>query len=478
MFTLKVKGTILFLILLICVQVPSLAASNMKPSTNTQVLALSAINKTEAIQTMKDNTIGLADKNSVSAMSMTVVRDDQIVSELYHGQDVMGHNVTANSSYWINSATKPFTATAALIADEQGRLNLDADISQYLPFVYSDPYYPNAKTTMRELLAFRSGMTAFFDRPSYQDTYYSVFYGWNQSSYVDSSCSTLQYLNVTYPNSVIQFFSPTGKYYSQQIWSPDRKPGKDDTQIDWSEFSYTLAGYIIEQVANQTMQQFMDEQVFNKIGATHTKYLLSDLAVNDTMWGQPPKCNDFITYFQDRGAYGLWSSSNDIAKFLLIHMNQGIYEGQYILNSTDVALMQTMSYTAHSNNPIYKTDWGLGWLLPHTVYQDGWVGYSSPFYGYDTEMWMKTIGNHTYGYVVLSAGGAAFLTEPVRTAIEAGYFNPDNATSISTDTNTDGGHPTSNRTPIFSYFEIYLLLTACAIKLVRKYKINKKVEMN
>lgn len=67
--------------------------------------------------------------------------------------------------YAIGSITKTFTATAVMQLAEKGLIDLDADISTYMPFAirnpglnYNDPLNPIPPITVRDLLSHRSGL--------------------------------------------------------------------------------------------------------------------------------------------------------------------------------------------------------------------------------------------------------------------------------------------------------------------------------
>jgi CubicO group peptidase (beta-lactamase class C family) len=62
------------------------------------------------------------------------------------------------------SVQKVVDATAVLQLYEKGKINLDADISNYLPFEIKHPEYPDIPITMRMLLAHRSGLDAVRDQ--------------------------------------------------------------------------------------------------------------------------------------------------------------------------------------------------------------------------------------------------------------------------------------------------------------------------
>jgi CubicO group peptidase (beta-lactamase class C family) len=69
-----------------------------------------------------------------------------------------GEQPEIDTVYMIGSITKTFTATAILQLVERGLLNLNDNISDYLPFEVRNPSYPNTKITPLMLLSHMSGI--------------------------------------------------------------------------------------------------------------------------------------------------------------------------------------------------------------------------------------------------------------------------------------------------------------------------------
>jgi D-alanyl-D-alanine carboxypeptidase len=131
--------------------------------------------------------------------------------------------------YSIGSNSKQFTATAALMLAEQGKLSLDDKVARYFP----DLTRAN-EITLRQLLSMTSG---------YQDY-------WPQD-----------YLM---PNMLLPV---TGRQILDQ-WA--RKPLDFDPGTKWqySNTNYVLAGQIIEKVSGEDLYSFLRKRVFTRLGMT------------------------------------------------------------------------------------------------------------------------------------------------------------------------------------------------------------------
>src|SRR5207237_9877351 len=58
----------------------------------------------------------------------------------------------------VGSVSKTVTATAIMQLWEAGRLDLDTDVNEYLPFVLANPRFPDSPISIRQLLTTRSSI--------------------------------------------------------------------------------------------------------------------------------------------------------------------------------------------------------------------------------------------------------------------------------------------------------------------------------
>lgn len=87
------------------------------------------------------------------SMQVAVVYKDRVLWSRAFGFGVDVHRAFMNAS-----VQKFFTSTAVLRLAERGVVDLDADVSRYLPFPVRHPGYPDEPITLRMLLSHRSGM--------------------------------------------------------------------------------------------------------------------------------------------------------------------------------------------------------------------------------------------------------------------------------------------------------------------------------
>src|SRR5215213_3300407 len=97
---------------------------------------------------------------TVPGLSVAIVKDGKVVLAKGYGVRRMGDpaRVDDRTRFGIASNTKLFTATALALLVEEGKVEWDKPVIDYLPaFAMSDPYVTR-ELTVRDLLVHRSGL--------------------------------------------------------------------------------------------------------------------------------------------------------------------------------------------------------------------------------------------------------------------------------------------------------------------------------
>ena len=97
----------------------------------------------------------------VPSVSIAIARGQTVVVEKTYGRADIENDVPAGNDtiYRIASVTKQFTAAAILRLVEQSRVDLDSDLTQYVPEFHSR----GTRITMRHLLNHTSGIRNLTD---------------------------------------------------------------------------------------------------------------------------------------------------------------------------------------------------------------------------------------------------------------------------------------------------------------------------
>ena len=170
--------------------------------------------------------------------SVLVAENGKIIYKGAYGQANMEWNIpnTPDTRFRLGSITKQFTATAILQLVEQGKIKLDAKLSDYLPDYRKDT---GEKVTIHHLLTHTSGIPSYTSQPGF-------------------------FQNVSRnPYKVDEFVK---KYASGDL---EFEPG---SKFLYNNSGYFLLGAIIERVTGKPYEQVLKQNIFDPLGMKNTGY--------------------------------------------------------------------------------------------------------------------------------------------------------------------------------------------------------------
>jgi CubicO group peptidase (beta-lactamase class C family) len=171
----------------------------------------------------------------VPGVSLAVVKDGKVVLAKGYGVSDVEKSIAAteHTVYQLASVTKPFTAMAVLMLAEDGKLSLDARITDILPGLPA----AWAPVTVRHLLSHTSGIKSYTD----------VF---GEQKVPDSRVFTSEGILALVKDAPLQF-TPGEKYA-------------------YCNTGYYLLGMIIEKVSGKPYAGVLAERIFTPLGMTST----------------------------------------------------------------------------------------------------------------------------------------------------------------------------------------------------------------
>jgi CubicO group peptidase (beta-lactamase class C family) len=236
----------------------------------------------------------LFEKNGPGGVAL-VVKDGKTVYRKAFGMAnlELGVKMTPKNIFRVGSVTKQFTAAAIIQLAEQGKIDLRADITQYLKG------YPtqDQKITVENLLTHTSGVKSF---TSTKD--------WTTHKKMQDLSST----------ELINFFK------DQEM---TMIPGERE---EYSNSNYVLLGRIIEIVSGQSYQDYMDKNIFKPLNMTNTSYDSPKRIINNRAYGYAKAGDlfenaDYISMTQPFAAGAIVSTVDDLAKW-----QQGLFSYKVI----------------------------------------------------------------------------------------------------------------------------------------------------
>jgi D-alanyl-D-alanine carboxypeptidase len=171
------------------------------------------------------------DDGTLVGLSVAVLRGDRIIFDRGYGSADLEHSVpgTPDTRYYVGSITKPFTAAAILRLADQGLLDLDHEVSRYLPELDSS----DAPISLRHLLNHTSGMAG--------------------PQQVAQKFLNRRHLEFTREELI-------------QLVRGEPRVSRPGEQMAYNNLGYVLLGIVVERVSGRTYEDFLTDQLLGGDG--------------------------------------------------------------------------------------------------------------------------------------------------------------------------------------------------------------------
>lgn len=250
--------------------------------------------------------------------------------------------------FWIASMTKPMTAVAVLMLQDEGKLSVEDPVEKYLPEFQGQWLIaesgndrrvlvrPARPITLRDLLTHTSGLS---DVPTPRPH------------------STLAELVMGYAQQPLKF--PPGSRW------------------EYSNAGINTLGRIVEVVSGQPYAAFMRRRLFQPLGMKSTTFWPTPAQAKRLAKSYKNKAGGGLEetdiYFiqgplsdRDRAPFpagGLFSTAADVARFYQMMLNDGSWHGKRLLSSASVALMTHTQSGDIKTGFVEGMSWGLGFQV-------------------------------------------------------------------------------------------------------------------
>lgn len=247
---------------------------------------------------------------------VTIVKDGKVLTTQGFGYADLAKKTRVDPDKTLfreGSVSKLFTWTAVMQLVEQGKIDLDGDVNQYLDFKI--PPFKGQPITMRQIMTHTAG----FEEAA---------------------------------NGIIVYdqkqFMSLGAYIKR--WTPRRifTPGTTPAYSNWAT---TLAGYIVQRVSGQDFDTYMDEHVFTPLDMKYSTFrqplparLVAQMAIGYPKPGDPKPFELVVP----APAGALASPGTDMGHFMIAHLQHGQYDGRSILRPATADMMH--------NSPLDKVN--------------------------------------------------------------------------------------------------------------------------
>jgi CubicO group peptidase (beta-lactamase class C family) len=281
---------------------------------------------------MEQATPQLMKQYKVPGAALVLVRNGEVVWSQGYGlaDKARGIPVTDDTVFQAASISKAVTSWGVMRLVENGQLDLDAPVEQYLTRWHLPPSRFDASgVTIRRLLSHSAGLSAF--------------------GYPGLSP------DLALPSLEESLSGNNGGAGEVQIVM---EPG---TQYGYSGGNFTLLQLIIEEITGETFSAYMQREVLDPLGMSHSSFewradLRPATAVAYSASGSP--LPNYL--FTEQAAAGLYTTAPDLARFVAAEMPgpEGKPAGRGVLAHDTLALMF---------KPVIKIQTGMGEGLGQSV---------------------------------------------------------------------------------------------------------------
>ena len=318
----------------------------------------------------QDRLDALAARHRVPGAALGILRTgaggDEVAEAAYGVLNVAtGVPATTDTLWQIGSITKVWTATLALQLADEGRLDLDAPVTDVLPDLRLADPAATARVTVRQLLTHTSGI----DGDVFTDT-------GRGDDCIERYVARL--------GDVAQIHPPGA------TWS-------------YCNTGFVLAGRVIEALTGGTWDEAVRTRLCAPLGLAHTATLPEDamlhrVAIGHLAGPDGPVRAPVAMLPRSGGPAGLISASvADVLAFVRLHLTGGLApDGARLLSGRAAAEMASHQADLPDRHTLGDS-WGLGWI------RMGWDGHR--LVGHDG----STVGQSAYLRVLPAAGLAVTL---------------------------------------------------------------------
>ncbi|HXE52901.1 MAG TPA: serine hydrolase domain-containing protein [Tepidisphaeraceae bacterium] len=342
----------------------------------------------------------IADHEITGAVTLIATKDKFVQLEAVGEANVAQKTpMRSDALFWIASMTKPVTATAILILQDEGKLSINDPVSKYIPELaeLKDSDGKPARITLKHLLTHTSGMVD------------------EAPGDVLRSAKTLADLIPVYARSPLQF-----------------EPG---SRWKYCQSGINSLGRVVEIVSGKSLPDFFQKRIFQPLGMKDTTFYPTEeqakrIAMSYRKNGDElTEAPNFLLQSHrvtSRDRYpaangGLYSTASDYGRFCQTLLNGGTFQGHKILKPETVQMMRTVQTGDLKTGFTPGDAWGLGVCIvvhPQGVTAMLSVGTFGHGGAYGTQAWIDPVKGVIYVLMVQRANFPNSDDSPVRKAFQ------------------------------------------------------------
>jgi CubicO group peptidase (beta-lactamase class C family) len=274
----------------------------------------------------------------VPGLALGVVKDGKLIYAKGYGFRDLEHKlpVDTNTLFAIGSISKSFTSLAFAMLNDEGKVDWDKPVRDYLPEFQLYDAVASERATPRDLFSHRTGL------PRHDIVWYSSDFS------RPDIVSRLKYL----------------------------KPSKDfRSAYQYNNLTIMTMGYMEGKLTGLGWEDTIRQKIFTPLGMTHSDLSVGDIEKTDNHALPYVLKKEVVTQvpFHNIDAIGPAGSINssvaDMSHYLMFQLGDGKYEGKQLVSESNLRLMHSAQTAIPALPPTFsfpelgRASYGLTWVV-------------------------------------------------------------------------------------------------------------------
>jgi len=300
-------------------------------------------------------------QHGIASVSVAIIfRDEVIYNKAFGMADKENNRIaTTESVYPIGSITKVFTTVMMMKLIEEGKVNPDDYLSEYIStYQPKSEYKPHPQTTLRQLASHTSGLP--------RDAGVNFKMNFSMANWILSGGRvplewyvTKRELINSIPEIELEYRPSAGKHYSN--------------------LGFQLLGIALERASGENYVEYVKEKIFKPLK-------MRSMTFDTKLIPENNKTSGYVLLSSQSGILkapewelgsalysgGIYSKASDLARFLTIWFDMNKNRSENLLTKESLELMSPPG----SQGDTYL-GWGKGWIEGHSTltHSGGHIGY-------------------------------------------------------------------------------------------------------
>jgi CubicO group peptidase (beta-lactamase class C family) len=246
----------------------------------------------------------------VPGLAMAVVEDGKVIYSKGYGYRDVGKKlpVTVDTLFAIGSITKSFTSLTFSMLNDEGKVDWDKPVREYVPEFMLYDEVATQRATPRDLFSHRTGL------PRHDLVWYAS----------DFSRADLVHR--------VRFL----------------KPNKDfRTTYQYNNLMMMTMGYLEEKITGQSWESLIKQRILGPLDMPHTNFSVRDLAQSDDRalgYDLRKDAASNVPYHnidQIGPAGSINSSVADMSHYVIFHLGDGTWQGQRLVSEANLRMVHS-----------------------------------------------------------------------------------------------------------------------------------------